>query len=381
MGALRGTAPRLGTADAPRSPRPEGLAADPRPLGQVQQRGAVRRPHPPRGADYVGRRIRGPGRRAAAAAGPVALRPHVRRVGGRQQSCPTRCGVRCPSTPRCSQCLELMISRLPGDTWHTGPGVLTDVLPLRRDVLLLPPGSFYPVHYRDPDRDMKYDRLVRQVADRGRSPSITTGAVGSRKNGDGYRRERLQPHLPGNEWNGIETRSGPGSHREPTRRVADAIVQLVDWLDIVAVTQLGCGEDWWMPDLPGYLGVDVAPEAIEAARAEPPRPRHTRCGRIDAPCRPSTGDLPRRHPAPVVCADGMRLLDAILRTWPTYLLASTYVGADNERHRQTVMPTARTSKPSRSTCRPPLLLIHDGYEYHDGDRLRDPAKMLGLWRL
>lgn len=36
-----------------------------------------------------------------------------------------------------------------GDAWATGPGVTTHVLPGRRDWLLLPPGSFYPYHYRD----------------------------------------------------------------------------------------------------------------------------------------------------------------------------------------------------------------------------------------
>lgn len=35
------------------------------------------------------------------------------------------------------------------DAWETGPGVTTSVLPGREDVLLLPPGSFYPVHYRE----------------------------------------------------------------------------------------------------------------------------------------------------------------------------------------------------------------------------------------
>jgi mannosyltransferase OCH1-like enzyme len=35
------------------------------------------------------------------------------------------------------------------DAWKTGPGVTTAVLPNRDDVLLLPPGSFYPVHYRE----------------------------------------------------------------------------------------------------------------------------------------------------------------------------------------------------------------------------------------
>ena len=34
-----------------------------------------------------------------------------------------------------------------GDAWHSGPGVTTELLPNRTDVLVLPPGSFYPYHY------------------------------------------------------------------------------------------------------------------------------------------------------------------------------------------------------------------------------------------
>lgn len=33
--------------------------------------------------------------------------------------------------------------------WKSGPGVTTSTLVGRRDVLLLPPGSFYPIHYHD----------------------------------------------------------------------------------------------------------------------------------------------------------------------------------------------------------------------------------------
>ena len=36
-----------------------------------------------------------------------------------------------------------------GDAWHSGPGVTTEVLPNRDDVLCLPPGAFYPQHYLD----------------------------------------------------------------------------------------------------------------------------------------------------------------------------------------------------------------------------------------
>lgn len=57
-----------------------------------------------------------------------------------------------PDHPAVKACLDLMISRLPGETWQAGPGVLTTVLPGRSDVLLLPPGSFYPYHYQEKHR-------------------------------------------------------------------------------------------------------------------------------------------------------------------------------------------------------------------------------------
>lgn len=38
------------------------------------------------------------------------------------------------------------------DAWHSGPGVSTRILRGRDDVLLLPPGAFYPVHYHEKAR-------------------------------------------------------------------------------------------------------------------------------------------------------------------------------------------------------------------------------------
>jgi hypothetical protein len=60
-----------------------------------------------------------------------------------------------PQHPAIRRCLELAIRRLSAGTWASGAGVTTDVLPGRPDVLLLPPGSFYAVHYRDPQRVSK----------------------------------------------------------------------------------------------------------------------------------------------------------------------------------------------------------------------------------
>ena len=65
---------------------------------------------------------------------------------------------------------------------------------------------------------------------------------------------------------------------------------------------------------------------------------------------------------------------------PTWLLASTYIDGEN-----IDIETGDAYRPNLEAepfnLPPALLLIHDGYEYHDGDRLRDPGKMLGLWRL
>lgn len=61
-----------------------------------------------------------------------------------------------PGHPAIRECIDLAVERLTaGETdipLATGPGVLTAVLPWRADVLLLPPGSFYPVHYREARR-------------------------------------------------------------------------------------------------------------------------------------------------------------------------------------------------------------------------------------
>ena len=150
-------------------------------------------------------------------------------------------------------------------------------------------------------------------------------------------------------------------------------------MDISSVTNVGCGEDKWTPDLPDYLGLDIAPEAIEVARRMHPERKYMY---LDA-----------REVIPsfnlVICrdviqhlstVDGQALIIAIAASRSRYLLASTYVGAVN-----VDIVTGDAYRPNLEAepfnLPPALLLIHDGYEYHDGDRLRDPAKMLGLWRL
>lgn len=53
-----------------------------------------------------------------------------------------------PHHPALDRVLELAVDRRTQGTWHAGVGVTTEVFKDRLDMLLLPPGSFYPVHYR-----------------------------------------------------------------------------------------------------------------------------------------------------------------------------------------------------------------------------------------
>lgn len=61
-----------------------------------------------------------------------------------------------PNHPAIALCLRLAIARMGQGVWAAGPGVTTEVFSARdRDVLVLPPEAFYPVHYNDPARDRK----------------------------------------------------------------------------------------------------------------------------------------------------------------------------------------------------------------------------------
>ena len=59
-----------------------------------------------------------------------------------------------PHHPAVSRCLDTAIRRVRQrkGIWQAGPGVFTDILPGRDDVLLLPPGTFYPYHYNQKER-------------------------------------------------------------------------------------------------------------------------------------------------------------------------------------------------------------------------------------
>lgn len=183
----------------------------------------------------------------------------------------------------------------------------------------------------------------------------------------------------GNRWNGTETRSGPGSSLAPTHRISAAIVALVAELGITSVLDAACGEGFWQPDLPGYLGIDVAPEATEAARRNHPD-REYRVADVAGGCPRADLVICRDAMQHLSLADGLALLSAIRASGSPWLLASTYVDGEN-----VAVRTGGFFRPDLEAgpfgMPPALRLYHDGLDYRTGDTLRDRGKMLGLWRL
>lgn len=183
-----------------------------------------------------------------------------------------------------------------------------------------------------------------------------------------------------NAWNGVESLSGPGSGEAATVQLRTAIVELVAELGVRTVLDVACGDGYWMPDLPGYTGIDVAPEAIAAAQSRHPERRYL-VGNV------STIRLPRadlvifrdalQH---LSLRDGLAALEAIRETRPRWLLASTYVGGEN-----VDVITGDAYSPDLEAAPfsfgRPDRLIFDGHHYHEHgtDEVRDPRKHLGLW--
>jgi hypothetical protein len=182
-----------------------------------------------------------------------------------------------------------------------------------------------------------------------------------------------------NEWNGVETRSGPGSGDAATRNLGVLLDFLVGYIGVRSVVDAACGEGYWQPDLPGYLGLDIAPEAIERARLLHPD-REYRVHDVRTGC--PTADL-------VICRDaiqhlslshGRKVLDAIRHSGSRWVLASTYIGGENVQIRtgEFYCPDLEAAPFSLP---PAFLYARDGFDYADGSAVRDPRKMLGLWRL
>lgn len=191
-----------------------------------------------------------------------------------------------------------------------------------------------------------------------------------------------------NIWRGIpgQSRSGPGSGTAATQTVAKAIAELVDRHGFRSVLDFACGDGWWMPDLPGYVGVDVAPEAIEQARKlHPDRVYVVQDVRTLDTLRGFDLVIVRDVIQHVSLDDGLDILH-VARCSAEYILASSYDIPQHERNTGCSVAQARRgwAYANDLTAAPfimgePIERIPDGWAYHERGGIRDPRKYLGLW--
>lgn len=179
-------------------------------------------------------------------------------------------------------------------------------------------------------------------------------------------------------WNGPESRSGPGSTMGATARLRRFLPLVVRGMQLDTVLDAGAGDSLWMPDLPGYIGIDVVPEAIEAVEVAFP-------GRLYLIGDLCTAKLPQCQAvivrdvlAHLSNADAVAALENIRSTGATWLFATTFDPADNTNDTQ----TGRYRE--YDITRPPFGLGEPWWLIEDGwweDEIIFANKFFGAWTL
>jgi SAM-dependent methyltransferase len=186
-----------------------------------------------------------------------------------------------------------------------------------------------------------------------------------------------------NRWNGIESRSGPGSGPVATMHLSEFLPKWCAENGIESVLDVGCGDGYWMPDLPGYVGMDVSLEAIRRAQGRhPTRPYMVAdlTGGAWAASRQFDAVFTRDAMQHLSLRDGQLMLVNLLALASRFLMASTYRVPHN-----VDIVTGNAYSPNLEIepfgLGPPMAYVPDGLSYHDPTLVRDETKFLGIWRL
>jgi len=183
-----------------------------------------------------------------------------------------------------------------------------------------------------------------------------------------------------NYWDGEESLSGPGSGTFATEYLVTWLTLFRDANNIKKVLDIGCGDNFWMPDFENYLGVDVSEMAIDMAKMRRPGRLFKQANMIEHKVK-SPGDL-------IICrlvmqhlplADARAMLNNV-RGGSKWLLATTYKDGVN-----TGSESAYNAFRIKLTDPPfnmpePEEYIQDGWAYDERGVTRDNMCFLGLWR-
>jgi SAM-dependent methyltransferase len=187
-----------------------------------------------------------------------------------------------------------------------------------------------------------------------------------------------------NEWGSAESPSGPGSTLARAADFRDDLVALLRGLDTRVLLDVPCGDGNWIGPvadaLPGYVGVDVVPALVEAARA-----RNAAPGRSFV-----CADL-TRDPLPaadvVLCRDCLvhfsfrdarAALANLRRGGAAWLVTTTFVDLPGNRDILTGGWRPLNLERPPFNLPPPRALVDERCT-HSGGRYRD--KRLGVWAM
>ena len=184
-------------------------------------------------------------------------------------------------------------------------------------------------------------------------------------------------------WGDCESASGPGSTRERAASFLPDLVALVESLGVRTLLDVPCGDFNWaepLADAVGlYVGVDVVPAVVDAARRRASPRRRFLC-RDMVRQRLPRADLVLCRDALVHLseADVFAALANFRRTGAEHLLATTFVGDRDNPDVATGgwRPLNMERPPFRF---PPPLAAIDERCHHTGGIYAD--KRLALWRL
>lgn len=174
-------------------------------------------------------------------------------------------------------------------------------------------------------------------------------------------------------WRGSESRSGWASSLEDTEILRFLLPGICQMLGAERVLDAPCGDGYWMPDLPGYVGVDIVPEAVEASRRRHPHREYLVADICRDPLPSADLVIARDFFIHLPLADGMAALENIRRTGARYLLATTHLNGAN-----VDIQTGKSFRADMSA--EPFNLGHPMALLHNGVR-RKRGRWLGLWPL
>jgi glycosyl transferase family 7 (putative galactosyltransferase)/methyltransferase family protein len=186
------------------------------------------------------------------------------------------------------------------------------------------------------------------------------------------RKRRFSEIWARNAWQGSESRSGPGSNSGTRAQLGD-VLESYEWRSIL---DIGCGEAIWQPELPGYVGLDIVPEALDVARRRHPGWRFI-CADAVTDRLPQTEAVLVRDVLPhLSLEDGQAVIANIRRAGARYLMATTFRDGRNTGVGESGHYRPDMTSPPFDLGRP-IALVPDGH--HPGYEV--PEKMLGVWQL